>query len=362
MSASLVALLLLPHAVRLEGADWTMLIGAGFCAMMLVLTLKTSFEAPVSRQALLRLDQFAQREENLSPLERIVARPTETQQQQQRRRRARSADLLPTVSKLIQKQRGGMLGNLSADLSRIGSNWRASEILYVGALAAAFMFLIVCVLMQRWVFGLVLTGVAFMMPMWVVRFVAKRWMRTFESQLADTLLLMSNATQAGYGFQQAMEMVAREGMPPMATEFLKMNQEVQLGVPIGEAMNHMCERVRNSDLDLAVVAIQISMEVGGAISEILRTISETIRERVRIRGEIQTLTAQGKLTGALLSALPIGMFFLLNVVTSATGGEPYSQPLTQWDKYTWAPYMVWYAVFSQIFGYMLIMRILNIEV
>lgn len=359
MSASLLALLL-PAAVRLESAEWTMLIAAAFCAVMLILTLKTSFEAPVSRQALMRLETFTQREENVSPLERIVARPQE-QQQAQRRKRARSADLLPTVTKVIQKQRGGVLGNLSADLTRIGSNWRASEILYVGALAAAFMFLIVCVLMQRWAVGLMFSLVAFLTPVWVVRFIAKRWMRTFESQLADTLLLMSNATQAGYGFQQAMEMVAREGMPPMATEFLKMNQEVQLGVPIAEAMNHMCERVRNSDLDLAVVAIQISMEVGGAISEILRTISETIRERVRIRGEIQTLTAQGKLTGLLLSALPVGMFFLLNAVTAPTG-EMYSLPLTQWDKYNWAPYLVWYAVLSQLFGYFVIMRIINIEV
>ncbi len=352
--------LLLPGALRLEQAEWMMLIGAAFCAFMLVLTLKTTFEAPISRQALVRLETFGKRDENVSPLERIVHRPED--EQRQRRRRSRSADMLPTVTRFIQKSRGGVLAQLNADLARINSNWRASEIVYVGALAGALVFLVVCVVMRKWPVGLLLTGLAFMSPIWLVRFVAKRWMRSFESQLADTLLLMSNATQAGYGFQQAMEMVAREGMPPMATEFLKMNQEVQLGVPIAEAMNHMCDRVQNTDLNLAVVAIQISMEVGGAISEILRTISETIRERVRIRGEIQTLTAQGKLTGAILSLLPIGMFFLLNVATGIGGNEPYSVPLTQWDVYPWAPYLVYYAVFSQFIGYMIIMRIINIEV
>lgn len=340
----------------------TMLAGAGVCLLLLFLIIRSTFTAPVSRSTLSRLQNYIDREENLSPLERLIEH--EEQQQLAAGRKRRKGDLLPTVSKWIADSPIRFLNSLSADLNRIGSNWRASEICYAAVVGAVLTFFVVGVLMKRPGTGFMLGIGAGMVPFMLVKRASRRWTARFETQLADTLLLMANATSAGYGFQQAMEMVAREGQPPMSDEFTKMSQEVQLGVPISEALNHMSERVQNSDFTLAVTAIQISMEVGGALSEILRSISETIRERVRIRGEISILTAQGKITGLMLSCLPVGMFFLLNMVggTDEATGEKYASPLFNGKVYPFGPKMVAYGVFSQIVGYMIINRIVNIEV
>lgn len=340
-----------------------MLVGAALCLLVLMFLIRSTFSAPVSRASLNRLQTYIDREENLSPLERLVDRRQEEEQTRSRKRREKSADLLPTLSKLINNTRIDFLNKMSADLARIGSNWRASEILYFSLLSAMVLFFIVGVLMRYLMVGIILAIVCVMLPSWVVRFQAKRWMSKFETQLADTLLLMSNATQAGYGFQQAMEMVAREGQPPMADEFTKMSTEVQLGVPIAEALTHMAERVQNPDFTLAVTAIQISMEVGGALSEILRSISETIRDRVRIRGEIGILTAQGKMTGLMLGLLPVGMFFLLNVVGGdPQTGEKYSAPLLDGKTYPMGPKLVITGFVLQGIGFFVISRIVNIEI
>ncbi|MCC7490864.1 MAG: type II secretion system F family protein [Fimbriimonadaceae bacterium] len=356
--------LLLVWLQVLNSSNKMLLGGAVLCGVALVWTIRGTFSAPVSRSTLSRLQNYIDREENLSPLERLVERAgAASEPAAKRRKREKGADLLPTVSRWIGRSRSEFLNKLSSDLTRIGANWRASEVLYASAFLAMFMFMVVGVLMQRYLFGIIFAVGAMTVPFTVVKFKAKRWMGRFETQLADTLLLMSNATQAGYGFQQAMEMVAREGQPPMADEFLKMSQEVQLGVPIADALQHMAERVQNADFSLATTAIVISMEVGGALSEILRSISETIRERVRIRGEIGILTAQGKMTGLMLSALPVGMFFLLNLVGSdPQSKEKYSAPLLDGKNYPIGPKILAAGFVSQMIGYFFINRIVNIEI
>lgn len=360
--ALLLSTPLLGVLLQLSTSQKGMLVGGVLCILLLILTIRSTFSAPVSRSSLARLQNYIDREENLSPLERLIERG-EQSSAAARKKREKSADLLPTLTKLMGNSRVQFLNKLSAELTRIGSNWRASELCYIAVLAALFFFAIVGVLMQKLALGLGLALVAFNLPFMMVKRKAKKWITRFENQLADTLLLMANATAAGYGFQQAMEMVAREGQPPMADEFAKMSQEVQLGVPIADALMHMAERVQNQDFTLTVTAITISMEVGGALSEILRTISETIRERVRIRGEINILTAQGKMTAWMLCGLPVAMFFLLNVVGSdPQSGEKYGAPLFDGKNYPLGPKFVMYGVCSQMFGYWVINRIISIEI
>ena len=337
--------------------------GAMTCVVLLFFSLKTTFAAPVDRRNLTRLQNYINREENLSPLEKFIEREEMEQAARTGRRREKSADLLPTLSRWLGHSRISMLNRLSANLTRINSNWRASEVIYIAILGGLFMFLILGIAMRKYAWGFLIGLLAFKMPFWIVGFKAKRWMTRFETQLADTLLLMSNATAAGYGFQQAMEMVAREGQPPMGDEFAKVSQEVQLGVPISEGLQHMADRVENDDFTLTVTAIQISMEVGGALSEILRSISETIRERVRIRGEIGILTAQGKMTGMMLCALPFFMFFILMVVgTDPDSGERYSDPLTHGKEYPAGPKLILIGLVLQVLGIYTISKIVNIEI
>src|SRR5690606_25573228 len=126
---------------------------------------------------------------------------------------------------------------------------------------------------------------------------ASRRIRAFESQLSDTLNLWVNALRSGSSMLQGMEAIPTELPAPTSQEFERIVQEVRLGLTLGQAMANMLRRVPSEDLDLVVTAVNIQREVGGNLTEILDNISFTIRERVRIKGEIRTLTAQGRLTG-----------------------------------------------------------------
>lgn len=140
-------------------------------------------------------------------------------------------------------------------------------------------------------------------------------LKKFDNQLGDMLNLMVNGLRAGYSTLQAMEAVSSEMPTPICDEFRRVVQEMQLGIPMEEALEHMLRRIASDDLDLIITAINVQREVGGNLAEILDVISYTIRERVRIKGEIQALTAQGRATAWVISALPIvllGLLYLIN--------------------------------------------------
>lgn len=144
---------------------------------------------------------------------------------------------------------------------------------------------------------------------------ASRRMRAFDNQLSDTLNLWVNALRSGYSVLQAMEAIATELPPPVSVEFERVVQEVRLGLSVAQALDNMYHRVPSEDLDLVITAVNIQREVGGNLAEVLDNISFTIRERVRIKGEIRTLTAQGRISGTIISLLPIalgGLLFLIN--------------------------------------------------
>jgi tight adherence protein B len=136
----------------------------------------------------------------------------------------------------------------------------------------------------------------------------------FDNQLADMLSLMVNGLRAGYSTMQAMEAVSRELPPPISDEFRRVVQEMQLGIPMDTSLDNLVRRIPSKDLDLVVTAINVQREVGGNLAEILDTISHTIRERVRVKGEIRVLTSQVMMSGRVLAIMPvaviIGMYFL----------------------------------------------------
>jgi tight adherence protein B len=163
--------------------------------------------------------------------------------------------------------------------------------------------------------GIVAGGIGWMIPQWYVSRRASKRTKQFVNQLGDTISLMANSLRAGYSLLQTMELVAREARPPMNEEFTRVVREVGLGITAQEAMDHLLRRIISDDLDLLVTAINIQHEVGGNMAQILDVIGETIRERVRIKGEISVLTAQGSLSGYIISAIPIGLMafmFLVN--------------------------------------------------
>ena len=120
-------------------------------------------------------------------------------------------------------------------------------------------------------------------------------------------MLLANSLRAGSSFLQSVEMVCREAQPPISTEFSRVIREVNLGLPLDDALANLGRRMKSDDLDLMITAIAIQHQVGGNLAEILDTIAYTIRERVRIKGEIKTLTAQQRMSGYVVGFLPVAL-------------------------------------------------------
>jgi tight adherence protein B len=161
------------------------------------------------------------------------------------------------------------------------------------------------------IIGAVVGGIA---PRFYVNFRKDGRFTAFNDQLGDTLNLLVNALRSGYSVLQAMEAVSKELPPPISVEFRRVVQEIQLGLPMEVALEHLLERIASEDLDLVITAMNIQREVGGNLAEILDTMSHTIRERVRIKGEIATLTSQGMATGYAITGMPFALMLLLAVV------------------------------------------------
>lgn len=161
------------------------------------------------------------------------------------------------------------------------------------------------------VIGILMGIVALYVPDIYINFRGKGRIKKFNGQLADTITLLANGLRSGNSFLQAMEMVAREGQAPMSDEFGRVIREVGLGVTTREALANMLRRVPSNDLDLLITAINIQSEVGGNLAQVLDSIGHTIRERVRIQGEIKVLTAQQQYAGYIISGLPIALGLVL---------------------------------------------------
>jgi tight adherence protein B len=136
-------------------------------------------------------------------------------------------------------------------------------------------------------------------------------LQKFNDQLADMLNLMVNGLRAGYSTMQAMESVSKELPSPICDEFRRVVQEMQIGISMEAALDNLLRRIPSDDLDFVVTSINVQREVGGNLSEILDTISFTIRERVRIKGEIRVMTSQVRTSGTVLSLIPLFLTVIL---------------------------------------------------
>jgi len=156
--------------------------------------------------------------------------------------------------------------------------------------------------------GAVVGGMA---PRIYVRRSKNQRLDTFGNQLPDMLNLVVNGLRAGYSTMQALEAVSKELPPPISDEFRRVVQEMQLGISMEDALNNLLRRIPSDDLDLIITAINVQREVGGNLAEILDTISYTIRERIKIAGEIKVLVSQVMYSGRFLAMLPLILMGLL---------------------------------------------------
>ncbi len=203
-------------------------------------------------------------------------------------------------------------------------------------------------------------GIGAVVGFFLPRFYVKRQqtvrLNKFNDQLGDMLNLMTNGLRAGYSTMQAMEAVSKELPPPICDEFHRVVQEMQIGIPMEKALENLLRRIPSEDLDFVVTAINVQREVGGNLSEILDTISFTIRERVRIKGEIRTMTAQVRTSGMVLSLIPVFLTIALWFVSPEYIGSFFDM----------GPFCGWLAVGVIVgmiaLGYFVMMKIADIEV
>ncbi len=214
------------------------------------------------------------------------------------------------------------------DLARANLKLRVAEYYYIRIGTALGLGLLLGVLRDP-LSGVVGALLGYMLPRFYVgRRIGGR-LGAFNKQLPDTITLLSNSLRAGSSFLQSIELVSRETPAPMGEEMGRVVREVNLGLGMEEALANLVRRIKSEDLDLMVTAIGVQQQVGGNLAEILDTIAFTIRERVRIKGDINTLTAQGRMSGYLVAFLPIGIAVALNFINPAFMQPLFTQLLGQ---------------------------------
>ncbi len=220
--------------------------------------------------------------------------------------------------------------------------------------ACMCLFGILSYVVFNWLLALAATITGFFMPMILVKHYRVRRIRKFNTQLVDALQAMANAFKAGLTFPQAIEHVAREAFPPLSQEFGLFVKEVKLGVPLEEALINMGKRVGSDDLELVVVSTNIARQLGGNMAEMFETISMTIRERYRLEGKIEALTAQGKLQGWIVAAMPLVLGLVLNYMR-----PDLMQPMMD---HLFGVILVFVIVVMEVLGIFIIRRIVNIDI
>jgi len=245
---------------------------------------------------------------------------------------------------------------IARELARADLKFKVAEyfaLVFISMVAVAFIAYIIQPLIASAVIGAV---IGFFLP----RFYVKRQQRIrlikFNDQLSDMLNLMVNGLRAGYSTMQALEAVSRELPTPISDEFRRVVQEMQIGISMEAALENLLRRIPSEDLDFVVTAINVQREVGGNLSEILDTISFTIRERVRIKGEIRVMTANVRTSGAVLSMIPVFLSLALWFVSPEYIGSFFARgPLCGWLA-------VGIIVTMIASGYFVMMKIADIEV
>ena len=245
---------------------------------------------------------------------------------------------------------------IARELARADLKFKVAEY-YALVFISAVVTALLAWLIQQHPASLIIGGI---IGLFIPRFYVKRQqtvrLNKFSDQLSDMLNLMVNGLRAGYSTMQALEAVSRELPTPISDEFRRVVQEMQIGIPMEKALENLLRRIPSEDLDFVVTAMNVQREVGGNLSEILDTISFTIRERVRIKGEIRVMTAQVRTSATVLSLIPVFLTVALWFVSPEYIGSFFARgPLCGWLAVVTIVGMI-------VSGYLVMMKIADIEV
>lgn len=247
-----------------------------------------------------------------------------------------------------------LTNNLTEKLRRADLKFRVSEFTAVIAGSVIAAGLLGYIISRNILLALVICPLGVLLPLQYLNYMVEKRVRVFTGQLPDAISITSNALKSGYSFLQAVDMVASELPAPVSQEFNQVVKECRLNVSLEDALGNMLQRVKSRDLEMMVTAILIQREVGGNLAEVLDNINATIRDRLRILGEVRTLTAQGKISGIVISLIPAVLAFLLYVINPS-----YMLPLF---LHPFGQAILGVAIVMQFIGINIIRRIINIEV
>jgi tight adherence protein B len=244
-------------------------------------------------------------------------------------------------------------GGLAAALSGAGLPIKPGEMLLLTGAGAIVAGVVLTVVLSSWVLGVAgAIGVAYVASI-TPRLAASKRRRAIEAQLPDALATVAASLEAGHTFLRAMQMYAEEAEAPLADELGRIVAESSLGAPVLDALDRMAGRLHIADLDWVVQAIRIQQETGGRLAEVLHTLADFMRAREEVRREVKTLTAEGRVSAAVLGAMPPLMFLTFQVINPG-----YAEPLL----HGWGLAVLGGAAASTATGIALIVRMVRIEV
>jgi len=225
-------------------------------------------------------------------------------------------------------------------------------VLIIGS--TALWFVIISILLVSVTKAIVLSSLWLGMTFFYIKHMADNRMKEFDDQLGDAIVMMNNALRAGFTFQQAMDTVSKELPDPMAGEFSRALREIQLGVPLEDALNAISKRMQSEDFDLLATAVIIQRQIGGNLSSILETIGTTIRDRVKLKREVKVLTTEGVFAGWIVGLLPV--FVIMMVL--------YMNPhyFDGFLKQSFAKYIIGFCIISELIGGFCIKKIIELKV
>jgi tight adherence protein B len=275
------------------------------------------------------------------------------------------SDAINNFNKAMEQRSYG--ANIARDIARADLHLKVSE--YMAIKAGAVVAVPLIFLLLSFVVAPLGNPIALVIGVLIGWILPGKWLarrrgsrfNAFNKQLPDTIMLIANALRAGSSFLQAIELVVREARPPISIEFGRVIREVNLGLPFETALENMVRRVKSDDLELMATAISIQHTVGGNLAEILDSIAFTIRERIRIKGEIRTLTAQQRLSGYVVGFLPMALGGFLFVAAPGFMAPMFANPPAVLGLPAGVIVLA-FGGFMMFLGFMMIRKIVDIEV
>ncbi|HAH88019.1 MAG TPA: secretion system protein [Armatimonadetes bacterium] len=261
-------------------------------------------------------------------------------------------DRLPMLAKIMSNWH--LTENLYAELAAAGWAIRPSEFLgiVIGGMIIGIIAAILTLhsLLSYFIFGLV--GAA--IPILLLKSSKGKARAAFNNQIIDALEMIASSLRSGFSFIRAMQMVAQELPPPISTEFRRVVYEINVGRPLDEALRGVVTRIGSYDFDLVVTAVTIQLQVGGNLADILETISSTLRDRIQVISEMNSLTAESRISAGILMLLPVVLAVALSVLNPKYMSTLTTDPLGH--------VMIGSAVMLQVIGWLIMKKMMSMDV